>query len=220
VRLVRNQDPHGEGGGRPLALAAAHRQLEFVARRVEDAPSAAARVSATVTTLMCMSRTLAAGVRASRPTPESVRSRCHGRRMKLLTATHERQGEQSGDFCHATEGELVLAGFVCATDQLDPDGGCGCGRAFSGMSSLRATTTALVRDLDLTPDDVRLAVEGYYVAAGMGPEVIGPEEFAAAVAEELDIMVRIAAAVPAGAVVGRRLDNLVWRSEPTPAGDR
>jgi hypothetical protein len=54
----------------------------------------------------------------------------------------------------------------------------------------------------------------------MGPEVIGPEEFAAAVAEELDIMVRIAAAVPAGAVVGRRLDNLVWRSEPTSAGDR
>jgi hypothetical protein len=36
------------------------------------------------------------------------------------------------------------------------------------MSSLRATTTALVRDLDFTIDDVRLAVEGYYVAAGMG----------------------------------------------------
>jgi hypothetical protein len=140
--------------------------------------------------------------------------------MRLLTATRERQGEDSGDFCHAVEGELVLLGFVCATDQADPDGGCGCGRAFSGMSSMRATTTALVRDLDLTPDDVRMAVEGYYTAAGMGPEAIGAEELAAAVAEELDIMARIAAWVPAGAVVGRRLDNLVWRSEPTPAGDR
>ena len=40
--------------------------------------------------------------------------------MKLLTATHLRQGEQDGDFCHAIEGELVLFGFVCATDEKDP----------------------------------------------------------------------------------------------------
>jgi hypothetical protein len=45
-------------------------------------------------------------------------------------------------------------------DEKDPDGGCGCGRAFSGMSSMRATTTAVVRDLDVSLDDVRLAVEG------------------------------------------------------------
>ncbi len=79
--------------------------------------------------------------------------------MKLLTATRDRQGERDGDFCHAAEGELVLLGVVCATDRADPDGGCGCGHAFSGMSSMRATTTALVRDLDLVVDDVRLAVE-------------------------------------------------------------
>jgi hypothetical protein len=70
--------------------------------------------------------------------------------MRMLTATRERQGERDGDFCHAVEGELVLIGFVCATDAADPDGGCGCGRAFSGMSSMRATTTALVRDLDIS----------------------------------------------------------------------
>jgi hypothetical protein len=139
--------------------------------------------------------------------------------MRLLTATRERQGEEEGDFCFAVEGELVLLGFVCATDQADPDGGCGCGRAFSGMSSLRATTTALVRDLDLSHDDVRLAVEGYYVAAGLGPDVLGAADFAEAVTEELDIMDRIAASVPAGAVVGRRLDNLIWRSEPASAGE-
>ena len=33
---------------------------------------------------------------------------------------------------------------------------------------MRATTTALVRDLDVSVDDVRLAVEGYYVSAGWG----------------------------------------------------
>ena len=140
--------------------------------------------------------------------------------MKLLTATRERQGERDGDFCFAVEGELVLLGYVCATDEADPDGGCGCGRAFSGMGSLRATTTALVRDLDVSLDDVRLAVEGYYVAAGMGPEVIGGEEFAEVVSATVEEMVDIARPLPAGAVVGRRLDDLVWRSEPSEIGEQ
>ena len=139
--------------------------------------------------------------------------------MKLLTATRERQGEQDGDFCFATDGELVLVGDVCATDRADPDGGCGCGRAFAGMSSLRATTTALVRDLDFSLDDVRLAVEGYYVAAGMGPEVLGAD-FREVVSETLDHLTEIARSVPVGAVVGRRLDQLVWRSAPSEVGDR
>ena len=140
--------------------------------------------------------------------------------MKLLTATRERQGEQDGDFCFAVEGELVLLGYVCATDQADPDGGCGCGRAFSGMSSLKATTTALVRDLDLSLDDVRLAVEGYYVAAGMGPDAIGRDEFTEVVSATVEELVDIAPLLPAGAVVGRRLDDLVWRSEPSEVGDQ
>ena len=74
---------------------------------------------------------------------------------------------------------------------------------------MRATTTALVRDLDVSLDDVRLAVEGYYVAAGMGPDVIGAAEFAELVAETVEEMVDIAPCLPVGAVVGRRLDHLV-----------
>jgi hypothetical protein len=140
--------------------------------------------------------------------------------MKLLTATRERQGDQDGDFCHAIEGELVLLGFVCATDEADPDGGCGCGRAFSGMSSMRATTTALVRDLDVSLDDVKLAVEGYFVSAGMGPDVISGEEFTGMVAETLIEMTEIADAVPVGAVLGRRLDDLVVRSQPSEVGEQ
>ena len=140
--------------------------------------------------------------------------------MKLLTATRERQGERDGDFCFAVEGELVLLGYVCATDQADPDGGCGCGRAFSGMSSMRATTTALVRNLDLSVDDVRLAVEGYYVAAGMGPDLLSRQEFAELVAATVDDMVDVASGLPDGAVVGRRLDDLIWRSEPSEVGEQ
>ncbi len=140
--------------------------------------------------------------------------------MKLLTATQERQGERDGDFCHAIEGELVLLGFVCATDEADPDGGCGCGRSFSGMSSLRATTTAQVRDLDVSFDDARLAVEGYYLSAGMGPDVLGGADFGELVTATLTDLAEIADALPEGAVVGRRLDQLVWRSQPSGTGER
>ena len=140
--------------------------------------------------------------------------------MKLLTATRERQGERDGDFCYAVEGELVMLGLVCATDERDPDGGCGCGRAFSGMSSMRATTTALVRDLDVSIDDVKLAVEGYYVSSGLGPDLIGGAEFADLAAETVVGMEEIAAALPVGAVVGRRLDQLTWRSEPSEVGEQ
>ena len=134
--------------------------------------------------------------------------------MKLLTATRERQGERDGDFCFAVEGELVLLGFVCATDQADPDGGCGCGRAFSGMSSMRATTTALVRELDITYDDLRMAVEAHLVTAGMGPDLLGADEFAELLEETLEDTVHFARFWPAGAVVGRYLDNVQLRGLP------
>jgi hypothetical protein len=142
--------------------------------------------------------------------------------MRLLTATRERQGDQAGDFCYAVEGELVLLGLVCADDERNPDGdgACGCGRAFSGMSSMRATTTALVRDLDVSLDDVKLAVEGYYVSSGLGPGDIGGAAFADLVVETVVSMEDAAEGLPVGAVVGRRLDHLTWRSEPSGVGEQ
>ena len=134
--------------------------------------------------------------------------------MKLLTATRERQGEQDGDFCFAVEGELVLLGFVCATDEANPDGGCGCGRAFSGMSSMKATTTALVRDLDITYDDLIGAVETHLVAAGTGPDALGPVAFADLLDETVQGTVHFARFWPVGSVVGRRLDSVHVRWFP------
>jgi hypothetical protein len=52
----------------------------------------------------------------------------------------------------------------------------------------------------------------------MGPDVIGGDEFAELAAATVEEMVDIAAWLPAGAVVGRRLDNLIWRSEPSEVG--
>jgi hypothetical protein len=131
--------------------------------------------------------------------------------VKLLTATHAGQGERPGDFCFAVEGELVLAGLVCARDEADPDGGCGCGRAFSGMNSHRATTTAVVRDLDLSVDDLRVAIQAHYAASGVGPDLIGEVDFAELVEETVDILLDLGSGWPEGAVVGRRLDELVAR---------
>jgi hypothetical protein len=139
--------------------------------------------------------------------------------MKLLTATRRGQGEQAGDFCFAIEGELVILGFICATDRNNPDGGCGCGRAFSGLSSKKATTTALVRDLDISVDHLRLAVESYYAAGGMGPNVLGAREFSDLVAETVAELADLAPLLPPDAVIGRRLDDLIVRSEPSPVPD-
>ncbi|MFW3172922.1 DUF7715 family protein [Geodermatophilus sp. CPCC 206100] len=137
--------------------------------------------------------------------------------MKLLTATYTGQGERDGDFCFAIEGELVLVGDVCAADQADPDpdGGCGCGRAFTGMSSHRAGTTAMVRDLDLSLDDLQLAVEAHLVAAGTGPDVLGDEDFAELVEEVVQETAAFASWWPVGTVLGRRLDFVRRRTLPT-----
>jgi hypothetical protein len=131
--------------------------------------------------------------------------------MKLLTATRQGQGERSGDFSYAVEGELVLLGLVCRTDQDDPDGGCGCGRAFSGVSSRRATTTAAVRDLDLSADEFRRAVQDYYTTTGFGPDVLGARESAELVEETVTEALDLARWWPVGTVVGRRLDHIVRR---------
>lgn len=78
--------------------------------------------------------------------------------MKILVTTRETQGQRESDFFWTKEGELAVLGFVCDTDRVkpggpigDPDGGCGCGRAFIGKTSRKGTTTVKVveRDLDL-----------------------------------------------------------------------
>ena len=131
--------------------------------------------------------------------------------MKLLTATRERQGERDGDFCFAVEGELVLLGEVCATDQENPLGGCGCGRAFSGLRSDRATTTALVRDLQLSREDLELAVAGRFAANGITAGVIGDLEYACLFIDTVDELIRFGAVWPEHTVVRRAVDGVTIR---------
>jgi hypothetical protein len=136
----------------------------------------------------------------------------HGAGMKLLTATRQGQGERPGDFFFAVDGELVVVADACATDQADPDGGCGCGRAFSGVSSLRATTTALVRELDISYDDLQQAVESHFVAAGYSPDLLGAEDFADLVDTTAQEAVKFGSCWPVGTLVGRRVDSVYRRA--------
>ena len=125
--------------------------------------------------------------------------------MKLLTATTQGQGGRANDFTWTYEGELVWPGVICGRDRANPDGGCGCGRSFSGLNSHRATTTALVRDLPLSVADVRAAFAGYLEDAGY--QSPGP----AALAERVDELLDAVDAFPVGAVVERRGEFLQMR---------
>ncbi|AZZ82540.1 MULTISPECIES: DUF7715 family protein [Gordonia] len=79
--------------------------------------------------------------------------------MKVLTATSS-GATREDDFCHAVEGEIVLPSVVCDSRT------CGCDRAFGGLNSHQATTTIMVRDLDLTVEDLVAAAFGYLESAG------------------------------------------------------
>ena len=131
--------------------------------------------------------------------------------MKLLTATREGQGERDGDFFHAVEGEVVILGEVCATDQDDPLGGCGCGRAFSGLLSRRATTTALVRDLDLSCEDLEFAIAARFASHGITARTIGDLEYAELFIDTVDELIRFGATWPERTVVRRTLDGVTIR---------
>ena len=123
--------------------------------------------------------------------------------MKVLVATNRTQGLRSNDFHHCVEGELVWIGLVCADDSKDPDGGCGCGRAFAGMNSHRATTTARVTELDLDFAHYAEALRSSLKAQGW------PTREAIPMAGEL---ADLADDFPTGAVLERRLDEICWRS--------
>jgi hypothetical protein len=123
--------------------------------------------------------------------------------MKILTATARTQGQRSSDFHWCIEGELVHFGLVCAADRDDPDGGCGCGRAFAGLNSHRATTTALVRDVEgFTRDDYIEAIRSSLAQQGWDPTTAE---------DEADELIDILAGWPVGAVAERRLNHVQVR---------
>jgi len=124
--------------------------------------------------------------------------------VRMAVATTKGQGERANDFDWCTEGELVLLGMVCATDAGNPDARCGCGRAFSGLSSHRATTTAEIREVPLTVRDVLQAVAGYLESARWSSPETALQDATPYVVEMLDL----GEAFEVGTVLERRLDQV------------
>lgn len=129
--------------------------------------------------------------------------------MKLLTATRITQGVRQTDYSWTTEGELVFVQEISSDCDDLPGVDTGVSRGFAGLSSHRATTTALVRDLPLTRQDVREALRGYLEATGFAGTMTA-DELEAVLDEEVDAMIRIGGHWPVGAVVER--DRTLMRS--------
>jgi len=124
--------------------------------------------------------------------------------MKVLVATNDTQGQRDNDFSYCIEGELVTVGLVCAADEQDPDGGCGCGRAFAGLNSHKATTTAKVKDVELSEDDYIEALRSSLEQQGWPTEDV---------TELATWLVQLVSTWPIGAVIERRLDDIYIRTE-------
>lgn len=117
--------------------------------------------------------------------------------MHILVATRETQGTMRDDFCWAVDGELVRLPF---DECVRP--GCGCAWSFAGLSSSKATTTAMVVGSPLSVEEYRIGVrDGLVRQRFVDPALAEAEEFAR---EEADELLALAAALAPGTVVGYR----------------
>lgn len=138
--------------------------------------------------------------------------------MRLLTATAATQGARADDFHWCTEGELVWVhedtadeGWIAQTaDAGGPDRAreldaevSGIARAWIGLSSHRATTTARVCELPFSVGDVRLALRGYLESAGFA-RFLQPWQLEQVLDEEVGLLVRLGRRYPPGTIVERR----------------
>lgn len=133
--------------------------------------------------------------------------------MKVLTATTLTNGERDNDFDWCTPGELVMFGIICGRDLRDPDNGCGCGRAFAGMRSHRATTTALIEDRSMSEADLVLAVRTSLEDGGYIDDGAPHEDDQALIDEAIDLIRRVTESFPVGTIVGTRLGRVFERGQ-------
>jgi hypothetical protein len=133
-------------------------------------------------------------------------------RLKVLAATSRTQGRRASDFSYCIPGELVVPADVCKKDRkAGPDGPCGCGRAWIGLSSRLATTTAKVKVIPrFSLGDLRLAVEASLEHSGMLALEDHPEHAAAILAKRV---ADLAAAFPKGTVLENRMGKIAARKK-------
>lgn len=148
--------------------------------------------------------------------------------MRLLVATSCTQGARSSDFNLVFHTEPVQLAPVCGRDGDDPDGPCGCTRAFIGIRSRRPVTTAAVAERDMTPDQYRSLLRFGYQTSGYR-RTHSDEQIRQLADEKAGELEQLAAELPPGTVLERRGDDVVvriWsptagkpRDEPMPEPD-
>jgi len=124
--------------------------------------------------------------------------------MKVLVATHVGQGEQDRDYCWTLDGELVspLVLECCDGDR------CGCRRGFPGFASSRATTTAMVADLEHFGDaELLTAVTDYLTHAGW-LTALDERCRQDVIANEIKAIKQVTAAFPVGTILRRDGDEV------------
>ena len=97
---------------------------------------------------------------------------------------------------------MVWLSEPCATDAKRLPNSCGCGRSFAGLSSHRATTTAVIVDLPCSAEEYEEALRSGLQEAGW-PGALAIE----LAAEQADI----ASLWATGSVIERDLDVLALR---------
>ena len=139
--------------------------------------------------------------------------------MKALVATAETQGSRKSDFTNCIDGELVWMLDPCPVSRRYPDGPCGCGRSFSGLSSHAYTTTAVVREIPgLTRQDYEKALRASFRAQGWCPCCTSKS-----VREIVDELINLARSGPtersSGAASDRSWPGTGEGRQRTPPGD-
>jgi hypothetical protein len=125
--------------------------------------------------------------------------------MKVLVATSRTQGARANDFNDCVDGELVWALEPCDYGRRRGGRWARCARAFLGMSSQQATTTAKVRDVPwMTVEKYIAAMRSAFAAAGM------PVGTAEGIARD---HAEFASTWPADTVLERDLDVFSARTE-------
>lgn len=79
--------------------------------------------------------------------------------MRMLTI-HNNSAAGYGDHCWGIEGEIAVWGQVCGNR------GCGCDRAYGGLNSHGSSSTVMVREVDLTVEELTEGAIGYLEAVG------------------------------------------------------
>lgn len=117
--------------------------------------------------------------------------------MRLLTAW---TGTAADDFSWTIPGELVEPVEVCTRDELG-EGDCGCSRSFVGLASGKATTTAIVAELDIDEPTLTAIVRDAYATIGWAAD---EQDIAATTAG----LVELGERWPTGTVVRRDRDHV------------